>query len=119
MKTIIAPIFCIFCFFCPALSAPHAQAQICTEVCSEGTLTLQGIAEQCDEPTTPTVNILYPAGGTATYLGQFYGTDPHTLVWSQSMPQTVPMVPNTSPGRDGQCYIISTDPADQQVCPGI
>jgi len=120
MKTIVAVIFCFFCFFCLALAAPHAQAQICTETCSAGTLTLQGVAEQCQAPTGTgaVINFLYPAGGTATYLGQFYGTNPHTLVWSGSMPQTVPMVPDTAPGQDGQCYIIFAD-GPSQVCPGI
>ena len=75
MKTIIAPIFCIFCFFCPALSAPHAQAQICTEVCSEGTLTLQGIADLgCAEEKIKAFAFVLLLGGECHSLLPFLAT---------------------------------------------
>lgn len=96
--------------------APHISAQVCTSgVCSTAGMTFQGSTQECQEPQNPQPLWPFPAGGTQTWT-MWVKNGLGTQVWSYSATQAVPMVANSTPPINGQCW---RDATQWDICPGV
>lgn len=101
------------CAFCMPLAA---MGQGCPNGnCSGAAMILTSASESCQKPSSPKPLYGYPAGGTQTYLDEETTAD-GGVVWSASSSQTVPMISDSAPPEDGECWWTGSQ---WQVCPGI